>query len=193
MKRRNKRSWTEQENALLKKCVSQGMEIKDLVPLFPNRNVEAIKHHRWALGCKKPPATVFPHDDITSAIQIYKFRRLGWRLQDIKNITGVSTKRLSWLLKYWGLPTIRATRMPTKEKRTWSELELAQLRRHLQRKTSLNVIYQSFSNRTQVAVRKKVWQITRYWLSDAEQEERQQMRMRYNTRYSKKVVPCKTC
>ena len=173
--KRYKNSWTAEEDAILKKCVSEGMISKEILPLLPKRRLEGIASRRRTLGLKKP-TPLFPQDDPATVAQIVKFRMAGWRLQDIERVTGVCRSRLSWLVLRAGIKVRPVVRMPATQKSYWTEVELHQLRKALRRKVPLGKLCEMFPNRTARAIQKKAYQLTRYWQSDEERAEREALR-----------------
>ena len=169
MAKRYKNAWTPEEDALLKKCVSDGMINKEIAPLLPKRGFQAVSSRRRQLGLKGPVVT-FPQDDPATVAQIVKFRMAGWRLEDIEAVSGVSQTRLSWLVLRAGIRVKPVIRMPNPQKHRWTVTELDRLRRCLRRKMPFASLCREFPNRTERAIYKKMYLLKRDEVSVDRQE-----------------------
>ena len=174
-KRHYKNSWTPEEDDIIRKAVADGKRNQDITPLLPHRTPVAVIRRRANLKLGKPLG-IFSQNDPATVAQIVKFRLAGWRVKDIEKATGVCRTRLSFLLSRQGIRLPLVLREPNPRKTRWTALETARLRRCLQHKEPLSLIYEKFPHRTPNAIKKKVYHITRYWLSDAERKERQRLK-----------------
>ena len=169
-----RKAWTEAENDIIRNAIQRdGLKQDEICSLLPHRTPLAVKRQRAKLRVERH--VLYSESDPRTVVEIVKFKMAGWRYIDISRVTGVSVTRLSWLVCRQGIRVPKVVKQPSNKKR-WTELELVTLRRALKRKVPLLAIYQMFPDRTMRAVEKKIYQITRYWLSDAEKEKRRRQR-----------------
>lgn len=172
---RHKAKWTPQEDARLKQLLSESRTLKEIGRIL-NRSEVGVQRRKECLGLKRIPVKFSRHDPADIA-QLVKFKMAGWTHERIGNVFGTKTSYISNLLTVNGFKRfceVRPDRSGSCPR--WTELELNTLRKCLQRKTSLLEIYRKLPRRSRHAIRQQSRKMTRYWLSPAEQVERQRSR-----------------
>ena len=170
---KRKNGWTPREDALICELAAKGIPNDDIAKHFPNRTLAAVKRRRATLGVK--PKKWFTHTNLRCVAELVKFRMAGYRQKDIAKLFGVTQRDVSWVLCKAGFKRFQNIHIlpDPGTKRYWTELEIHRLRKLLMREVPIKQIYPKFPNRTHRAVRKKVYQLTKYWPTPEERAARE--------------------
>ncbi len=170
--------WTDIEIARLRQLVDDGNLTIPEIAADLGRAVSGVADKKRRLGLSKPRkfSTYCPK----TLAEIIKFKMAGWNLKEIAKVHGLSESRISGILCANGFKHFLWARPQcTQPFRPWSELELHRLRQCLRKGDSLDYICAFFPFRSRSAIRKRIWKITRYWLSPEQLAEREQARRRF--------------
>ena len=168
--------WTAEDVEKLRRYTEKGMLDRDIANAL-GRSIPAIEHKRTKMNYKKPFPTTL--SDPGTLAQVLKFKMLGWSHERIANVFGVSASRISSILLESGfyrfgdvrfLPHNRCSSRKTYQ--LWSELEVHLLHKALKQEQPFHEIVALFPSRPPLSVKQKAQQITRFWPSPAEREER---------------------
>ena len=185
-RKRYKNRWTPAENALIRKLVKKGLTNKEMAPYFPNRTFLALKRQRCSLKIEVEPPWFSPQNKRCVAALV-KFKMAGYSHKQIAALYEVSLQKVSWVLCKAGFRQFRmVVKMPAKEKKRWSDVEIALLRKDLKRGIRGPHLHKRHSQRTPRAVDKKVYQITRFWPTPEETARRETLE-RHNAAKALKV------
>ena len=166
--------WTPQEDDLIRKSVDNGLRVQEIVPLLPHRSESSIRKRRTVLGCRCPPKCT-SYQNLVFVAQIVKFRYAGWSLANIAEVMGIQhISRLSRVVHQAGftLKISRNTPRGYRKYQYWRGWEDTLLLRKLRQGTHKEQIFKLFRHRSRMSVEKRIHNLTKYWLSDAEQAER---------------------
>ena len=156
--------WTNTEIARLKQLVDDGnLKIAEIAADL-GRAVSGVTDMKRRLGLCTPrkSSTYCPK----TLAGIIKFKMAGWNLKEIAKVHGLSESRISGILCANGFKHfLWATPQYTQPFRPWSEFELAGLRRDIKKGYSFERICAQRPHRAPTAIRHRIWQMTRYWLS----------------------------
>ena len=168
--------WTNTEIARLKQLVDDGNLKTAEIAADLGRSAASISDKKLRLGlCTQHRK--FSWSDPGLLAEIIKFKMVGWRHADIAKVYGVHEMCISHMLRRNGFNRFLSVR-PT-QLRKWSEFELAGLRRDIKKGYSFERICAHLPRRTPEAVKYRIWQMTRYWLSPEQLAEREQARRRF--------------
>lgn len=173
-KRRYKNGWTPAENALIRKLVKeQELTNEEMAPYFPHRTLLALKRQRATLKIEVELPWFSPENKKCVA-ELVKFKMAGYSHKQIAAFYGVSLQKVSWVLCKAGFRQFRMViKMPAKEKKRWSEVEIVWLRKDLKRGIRGRQLHERYPQRTPRAIGKKVYQITRFWPTPEERARRE--------------------
>ena len=170
--------WTNTEIARLKQLVDDGNLTTTEIAADLDRAVRGVTDKKRRLGLCTPRkySTSCPK----TLAGIIKFKMAGWNLAEIAKAHGLDPSGISKILCVNGFKHFRwATPQYTHPFRHWSEFELAGLRRDIKKGYSFERICAQRPHRAPTAIRHRIWQMTRYWLSPEQSAEREQARRRF--------------
>ena len=170
--------WTADENDHLKRLLSQGKDLAEIGKLL-NRTARAVERQKERLGLKRIPVKI-SKDNPADIAQLVKFKMAGWTHEAIAEVFKVIPVYITNLLVangFKGFCWLRADR--PKRCSQWTEIELDCLRKSIKRGNSLQQIYLQFPHRSQNEIHVEIKQITRYWITPAEQAERKRLREKH--------------
>ena len=168
--------WTNIEIARLKQLVDDGNLTTAEIAADLGRPVAGVTDKKLRLGLCTQHRKLSWSDPRLLA-EIIKFKMLGWRHADIAKAYDVHEMCISHMLRRHGFGGFR--RATSTEHRRWSEFELAGLRKYVKKDYSFERICAYFPRRTPEAVKYRIWQMTRFWLSPEQLAEREQARRRF--------------
>ena len=181
-----KNGWTPAENALIRKLVKKGITTEEMAPYFPNRTLWALKHQRFSLKIKRGSPWFSPQNKQCVA-ELVKFKIAGYSHKQIAALYEVSPQKVSSVLCKAGFSKFRRViKMPEKKKKRWSDVEIELLRKDLKRGIRGRQLHERHPQRTQRAIDKKVYQITRFWPTPEETARRETLE-RHNAAKALKV------
>ena len=185
-RKRYKNGWTPAENTLIRKLVKKGLTTEEMAPYFPNRTLLALKRQRCSLKVKVEPPWFSPQNKRCVA-ELVKFKMAGYSHKRIAALYEVSLEKVSAVLCKAGFSKFRRViKMPAKEKKRWSEVEIELLRKDLKRGIRGRQLHERHPQRTQRAIDKKAYQITRFWPTPEETARRETLE-RHNAAKALKV------
>lgn len=167
--------WSLAEDARLKQLLSESRTLKEIGRIL-KRSEGGVERRKERLGLKRIPVKLSKHNPADIA-QLVKFKMADWTHEKIAKIFDVHASYISNLLTangFEGFCEVRPDRRGSCP--VWTELELHTLRKCLQKKTLLLEICRKLPRRCRHAIRQQARKMTRYWLSPAEQAERQRSR-----------------
>ena len=171
--------WTADEDARLAQLLAGEKSLSEIGKLL-NRSEGAVERRKERLGLKRVPVKLSKHTPADIA-QLVKFKLAGWTHKAIAQIFEVHTSCISNLLIANGFMYFcSVSRNARRSHSDWTELEAHRLRKCLKRgNLSLQQIYLEFPHKSKNAIHFKIKQITRYWLSPAEEAERKRLREKH--------------
>lgn len=143
-----------------------------------NRSEGSVQRRKDLLGIRRVPFKLDRFDP-SHVAQLIKFKMAGWTQKRIANVWGLKNQsQISNVLRGHGFHRFRAC-YGKKSHQQWSEVEIHLLRKALKKGVPRSEIYRQFSYRSPSSIDGKARQITKYWLSPAEQAERQRLREKH--------------
>ena len=170
--------WTDTEIARLKQLVNDGNLTIAEIAADLGRAVRGVTDMKRRLGLCTPRK--YSASCPKTLAGIIKFKMAGWNLKEIAKAHGLDLSGISRILCVNGFKHfLWATPQRTHPFRHWSEFELAGLRRDIKKGYSFERICAQRPHRAPTAIRHRIWQMTRYWLSPEQRAEREQARRRF--------------
>lgn len=176
MRGKKRKRWTPEEDLELQRYVSFGCYTSAEIAEKLGRKKSAVDARKNKLGLRSIRLSARNPSDVA---QILKFRMVGWTQKAIGEVFGVTHSYISDILRQRGfLQFCRQTPKKKRYKNTWTEVELALLRKYLRRGYTTVEIHEALPHRTLYAISQKRAQMTRYWLpkETRERDQRQQRR-----------------
>ena len=181
-----RRQWNPDEDARLARLLAQGKSLSEIGKLL-NRTEGAVERRKERLGLKRVSVKLSKHNPADIA-QLIKFKLAGWTHEAIAEVFDITAAYVSNLLIESGFKHFCGANRP-KTYRLWTEIELHYLRKRLVSnnsrpsarngqdlsKSELKQIYSELPHRSRHAIRAKIREITRYWITPQEQAERNKM------------------
>ena len=171
--------WTDAELKELARYLDEGMTTAEIAKRL-GRNERAIWDKKYFLRMFK--RCKFSPNDPRTVAQVVKFRMLGWQLKDIATVFEVYLQEVWMLLNANGFTGRWKNDQSHRQGETlkrWNEIEIARLRECLKRDDPFKEICRNLPNRSEKAVKHKSAEITRFWQSPAEHEERKRLREKH--------------
>lgn len=173
-----RRKWTPAEDLKLQRYFAFGCYTSAEIAEKLGRKKSAIDARKHKLGLTRTKVSAKNPSDVA---QILKFRLAGWTQKEIGAVFGVTHSHISFVLRENGFVHF-LKKYPKKKryKNTWTDVELAILRKYLLRGyTTAEIHQQVLPQRTLYAISQKRAKMTRYWVPKAELEEKQQQQRRW--------------
>ena len=175
-----RRKWTPAEDLELQRYFAFGCYTSAEIAEKLGRKKSAIDARKHKLGLTRTKVSAKNPSDVA---QILKFRLAGWTQKEIGKVFGVTHAYISEILRKNGFIHFRK-RYPKKKryKNTWTEVELAILRKYLLQGYTTVEIQRRLLHRSLHAISQKRAKMTRYWVPKAEREKKQQQQRRWVNR-----------
>ena len=162
--------WTDAEITQLKRLVNERKTIAQMAAIL-GRPAPGVRDKKNRLGLCIPPK--LSSDCPKTLAQIIKFKMAGWHTHEVAKVFGSSTPSISRILCDNGFKGVfRAARQKETACDKWSEWDLIKLRRYCKKGYGIERICTYFRYRTRAAIRLRIWEMTRYWMTPEQQEER---------------------
>ena len=167
-----RRKWTPAEDLELQRYFAFGCCTSAEIAEKLGRKKTAVDARKHKLGLTRTKVSAKNPSDVA---QILKFRLAGWTQKEIGVVFGVTHAHISFVLRENGFVHF-LKKYPKKKryKNTWTDVELALLRKYLlQGYTTAEIQQQVLPQRTLYAISQKRSEMTRYWMPKAELEKRE--------------------
>ena len=180
MKKKKRKAWTPEEDLELRRYFSFDCYTSAEIAKKLRRSKSSVDARKHVLGLTaiklsaKDPATV---------AQIVEFRMAGWTQKEIGTQFGVTHAYISQILRVNGFRDFcKKYRKQKRQKNSWTEVELALLRKYLQRGYTTVEIQQELPHRSRDAINQKRSIMTRYWRPKAETDAWRHYHLRWVNR-----------
>ena len=160
-----RRRWTPAEDLELQRYFAFGCYTSSEIAEKLGRKKSAVDARKNKLGLTKTKVSAKNPSDVA---QILKFRLAGWTQKEIGAVFGVTHSHISFVLRENGFVHF-LKKYPKKKryKNTWTDVELALLRKYLLRGyTTAEIQQQVLPQRTLYAISQKRSEMTRYWMPE---------------------------
>lgn len=179
-----RKHWSPAEDARLKRLLTTTEYSLSKIAQLLDRTEQSVQRRKERLHIHRMPFKLDTQNPLHVA-EVIKFKMAGWTCKKIAETFDLkNSAQISHLLRKQGLHRFYAQHNRNTSWQKWGDVEIHQLRKCLQKKMPFCAICRKFPHRTPAAIRGKSQRITRYWLSDAEQAERQQLRDAYKNRFN---------
>ena len=161
MEQKRKR-WTPEEDLKLKRYFDFGCYTSAEIAEKLGRKKSAVDTRKNKLGLTRIRLSAKNPSDVA---QILKFRLAGWTQKEIGKVFGVTHSYISEILRLNGFCHFRKKYPKRKRyKNTWTEVELAILRKYLLRGyTTAEIQQERLPHRSLQAIYQKRAEMTRHW------------------------------
>ena len=172
LKQTKRKRWTPAEDLELKRYFSFGCYTSAEIAEKLGRKKSAVDARKNKLGLTRIKVSAKNPSDVA---QIVKFRMAGWTQKEIGEVFGVTHSYISEILRQNGF--VHFCKKYPKRKRyknTWTEVELAILRKYLLRGYTAAEIQQEWlPHRSLHAIYQKRAEMTRHWPTPEQRAERE--------------------
>ena len=167
-----RKHWSAEEEAQLKQLLTKTDKPLSEIAEIMGRTKGSIQRRKEHLGIRRIPVKLDKHNPMHLE-QVLKYKAAGWTQAEIAEVYGLKNPaQISSILRFHGFHRYGDCRHDTQ----WTELETHRLRKRLEKGTPRTEIYKAFPHRSEKSVCRKIEEITRYWLSPAEQAKRRKQR-----------------
>ena len=175
---KKRKAWTPEEDLELRRYLSFDCYTSVEIAEKLGRSTSAVndRKHKFGLTAIKLSAK-----DPATVAQIVKFRMAGWTQKEIGTLFGVTHAYISQILRVNGFRDF-CNKYRKQKRHSWTEVELALLRKYLHRGYTTVEIQQELPHRSRDAINQKRSIMTRYWRPKAETDAWRHYHLRWVNR-----------